>query len=552
MKNIAFVLSLFISTSVFGQFRQTGNTSDTGFVRILANGRTVALTAAQLTTLVGGGGGLSDGDYGDVTVSGSGTVMTIDNTAVTNAKILSVAASKLTSGTLPSSFAFTAASGSTLNLNYNDGSPAVLISDLVPEVSMFSKDGGEYVSANNTEVILGSGTSQMAYNGGELRWYDSDLTNYVGIKPPATASLTTNYTLTLPVDDGTTGQVLQTDGAGTTSWVTQVGGTNVISPATLTSDQIDYAPTGIASATDIRISGDANFREISGLTTGALGRVVKFRIVGSNPLVFVARSTLSAAANRFNMQQSVVAYPGTSVIFAYDATSSNWVLESHVDPVMSSRTNIYNFNNGSATAGDHSTFTFAVSGTGAALVSNPAATNTPSGFWRISTGTTATGTACVYYPKTNHAFAYFTKGYFHSTAVVQVGALSTGTDRFTVDVKNGSAPQTPSTGTVNSFGFRYSDNVNGGRWECYSTNSGGTTTTLDSGVTTGITPINLTTEVNFLGTRVRFYIDGTYIGQIATNLPTSTGIGGSVNIVKSIGTGLGLVAVLGWRTEHHF
>ena len=110
MKNIAFVLSLFISTSVFGQFRQTGNTSDTGFVRILANGRTVALTAAQLTTLVGGGGGLSDGDYGDVTVSGSGTVMTIDNTAVTNAKILSVAASKLTSGTLPSSFAFTAAS----------------------------------------------------------------------------------------------------------------------------------------------------------------------------------------------------------------------------------------------------------------------------------------------------------------------------------------------------------------------------------------------------------------------------------------------------------
>ena len=44
----------------------------------------------------GGGGGLSDADYGDITVSGSGTVMTIDNDAVTYAKLQNVsAASKL-------------------------------------------------------------------------------------------------------------------------------------------------------------------------------------------------------------------------------------------------------------------------------------------------------------------------------------------------------------------------------------------------------------------------------------------------------------------------
>jgi hypothetical protein len=43
-----------------------------------------------------GGAGLVDGDYGDITVGGTGTTMAIDNLAVTNAKINDVAVGKIT------------------------------------------------------------------------------------------------------------------------------------------------------------------------------------------------------------------------------------------------------------------------------------------------------------------------------------------------------------------------------------------------------------------------------------------------------------------------
>lgn len=56
----------------------------------------------------------------------------------------------------------------------------------------------------------------------ELRLADADSSAYVGFKAPA--AITSNRIWTLPAADGTSGQVLSTDGAGVLSWATASGG----------------------------------------------------------------------------------------------------------------------------------------------------------------------------------------------------------------------------------------------------------------------------------------------------------------------------------------
>ena len=56
---------------------------------------------------------------------------------------------------------------------------------------------------------------------GDVRFADSDSSNWVAFQAPAT--ITSNVTWTLPSTDGTSGQVLQTNGSGTLSWTTSSG-----------------------------------------------------------------------------------------------------------------------------------------------------------------------------------------------------------------------------------------------------------------------------------------------------------------------------------------
>jgi hypothetical protein len=62
----------------------------------------------------------------------------------------------------------------------------------------------------------------------ELRFEDDDSSAYVGFKSPATVS--SNLVWTLPATDGTTGQVLSTNGSAVLSWATAGGGSATVDP----------------------------------------------------------------------------------------------------------------------------------------------------------------------------------------------------------------------------------------------------------------------------------------------------------------------------------
>jgi hypothetical protein len=99
-----------------------------------------------------------------------------------------------------------------------------------------------------------------------------------------------------------------------------------ISPAQITGNQDDYNPTGLSTASVLRLDTDAS-RNLTGIAGGADGRILVVHNIGSFPLVLVHDAT-STAANRFYLPGSanLQVNPNETAILRYDATSSRWRL----------------------------------------------------------------------------------------------------------------------------------------------------------------------------------------------------------------------------------
>ena len=82
---------------------------------------------------------------------------------------------------------------------------------------------------------------------GDLRFADSDSSNWVAFQAPATVA--SNVTWTLPATDGGNGQVLSTNGGGTLSWVTAGAGGSLSSRTTGVGSTGTIANAATASVT---------------------------------------------------------------------------------------------------------------------------------------------------------------------------------------------------------------------------------------------------------------------------------------------------------------
>lgn len=151
------------------------------------------------------------------------------------------------------------------------------ITDLTAYTAPLSSDALVIVDvANDTTKKITFGNLQ--------KYYDADASHYVAFVAPSTVS--TNVTWTLPATDGTSGQVLSTNGTGTLSWSTAAAGladgdkgdiTVSASGATWTIDSgvVSYAKIQNVSATDKLLGrSTAGAGTVEEITCTAAGRAL--------------------------------------------------------------------------------------------------------------------------------------------------------------------------------------------------------------------------------------------------------------------------------------
>lgn len=140
---------------------------------------------------------------------------------------------------------------------------------------------GSLVFGTSPSLTTPTVTTAITLNGqAQLRFADSDSSNYVGFQSPATVA--SNLVWTLPSTDGSSGQVLSTNGTGTLSWATASGapgGSNT---------QIQFNNSG-------SLGGSANFTwDGTNVQLGATGALRFADTDSSNYVAFKAPGTISS------------------------------------------------------------------------------------------------------------------------------------------------------------------------------------------------------------------------------------------------------------------
>ncbi|HEX5039658.1 MAG TPA: hypothetical protein VFW95_05940 [Candidatus Limnocylindria bacterium] len=99
--------------------------------------------------------------------------------------------------------------------------------------------------------------------------------------------------------------------------------TGDITPPQITASQNNYNPTGLSTASVLRLSTDS-LRNITGIAGGADGRLLFLHNVGAFNIRLDDESASSTAANRFALTTNLIISPDEVVLLQYDSTTQRW------------------------------------------------------------------------------------------------------------------------------------------------------------------------------------------------------------------------------------
>ena len=111
--------------------------------------------------------------------------------------------------------------------NKTDGNSVVKVNGLSNIVEDTTPQLGGDLDMNSKFISSGILAIKNTGSQSQVRLYcESNNAHYAAIQAPAHADFSGNLTYTLPSGYGSSGQVLQTNGSGGTSWVSQSGGSS--------------------------------------------------------------------------------------------------------------------------------------------------------------------------------------------------------------------------------------------------------------------------------------------------------------------------------------